>query len=127
MDICRRQFGACVLSAIAGKAVAASSRPKLTVLAIVEQLRADALDAAWPLLSAGGFRRLAEKSAWFTGCRHLSSTFSASGLTNLATGTWPAQHGIVADSWWDYAAHAPVRASDEALLATTLAAQANDS
>jgi len=90
----------------------------------VEQLRADSLDAVWPQLGPGGFRRLAEKGAWFTGCHHLSSTFSSCGLANLATGTWPAQHGIVADSWWDYAAHAPVRASDEALLATTLAAQA---
>lgn len=124
MEICRRQFGASVLGALAGKAWAAPSRPKLTVLAIAEQLRADALDAAWPQLGAGGFRRLAGKGAWFTGCRHLSSTFSACGIANLATGAWPAQHGIVADSWWDYEAHRPVRASDEELLATTLAAQA---
>jgi hypothetical protein len=126
MDISRRQFGACVLGALAGKASAAASKPKLTVLVIAEQLRADALDAAWPQLGAGGFRRLAEKGARFTGCRHLSSTFSSCGIANLATGSWPAQHGIVADMWWDYAAHAPVRASDELLLATTLAAQAAD-
>lgn len=126
MDICRRQFGACVLGALAGTAWAATSRPKLTVLVIAEQLRADSLDACWQLLGTGGFHRLAEKGAWFTGCRHLSSTFSSCGLANLATGAWPAQHGIVADSWWDYAAHAPVRASEEALLATTLAAQAGD-
>ena len=126
MEIGRRQFGACVLGALAGQAWSAPGKPKLTVLAIVEQLRADALDAAWPQLGSGGFRRLADKGAWFTGCRHLSSTFSSCGLANLATGAWPAQHGIVADSWWDYAAHAPVRASNEALLATTLAAQAGD-
>jgi len=94
------------------------------VLVIAEELRADALDAAWPQFGAGGFKLLADKGAWFTGCRHSSSTFSACGIANLATGAWPAQHGIVADSWWDYAAHAPARATDEALLATTLAAQA---
>jgi hypothetical protein len=94
------------------------------VLVIAEELRADALDAAWPDFGPGGFRRLAEKGAWFTGCRHLSSTFSACGIANLATGAWPAQHGIVADSWWDYAAHARVRATDEALLATTLGTEA---
>lgn len=126
MDIGRRQFGAGVLGAFAGSAWSAPSRPKLTVLVIAEQLRADALEAAWPQLGPGGFRRLAEKGAWFTGCRHLSSTFSSCGLANLATGTWPAQHGIVADSWWDYSANAAVHASDEALLATTLAAQAAD-
>src|ERR1035441_4401932 len=124
MEICRRQFGACVLGAFAGSAWAAPSRPKLTVLVVAEQLRADALDAAWPQLGTGGFRRLADKGAWFTGWHHLSSTFSACGIANLATGAWPAQHGIVADSWWDYAAHAAVPASDETLLATTLAAQA---
>ena len=124
MKISRRQFGACALGAYAARAWPAPARPKLTVLVIAEQLRADTLEAAWPQLGPGGFRRLAEKGSWFTGCRHLSSTFSACGLANLATGAWPAQHGIVADSWWDYAAHAAVRASDEALLATTLAAQA---
>ena len=115
-----------MLGALAGRVWASPGKPKLTVLVVAEQLRADALDAAWPQLGAGGFRRLAEKGAWFTGCRQVSSTFSACGIANLATGAWPAQHGIVADSWWDYAAHGPVRASDEALLATTLAAQAAD-
>jgi arylsulfatase A-like enzyme len=124
MDINRRQLGACLLGALASKALPAANRPKLTVLVIVEQLRADALDANWTDFGAGGFRRLAEKGAWFTSCQQLSSTFSSCGLANLATGAWPAQHGIVADEWWDYAAHAPVQASDEALLATTFAAQA---
>ena len=124
MNISRRQFGASVLGACAARAWAASPKPKLTVLAIVEQLRADALEAMWPQLGSGGFRRLAERGAWFTACRQLSSTFSSSGIVNLATGAWPAQHGIVADRWWDYAAHAAVPASYETLLATTLAAQA---
>jgi hypothetical protein len=126
MDLCRRQFGACVLGSLAGRAWAAPSRPKLTVLVLAEQLRPDALDSAWPQFGAGGFRRLAEKGAWFADCRHLSSTFSACGIANLATGAWPAQHGIVADSWYDHAVHGPVRASDESLLATTLGAQAAD-
>jgi len=126
MDINRRQLSACILGALAAKAWPAVNRPKLTVLVIVEQLRADALEAAWADFGSGGFRRLAEKAAWFTSCQQLSSTFTSSGLANLATGTWPAQHGIVADEWWDYAAHAPVRASDEALLASTFPAEAAD-
>ena len=124
MRINRRQLGACVLGAAAAKAWPAVIRPKLTVLVVVEQLRADALDALWTDFGSGGFRRLAEKGAWFTGCQQLSATFSSCALANLATGAWPAQHGIVADEWWDYAAHAPAPASDEALLATTFAAQA---
>jgi hypothetical protein len=124
MDICRREFGACLLGALSARAWAAPARPKLTVLVLAEQLRADALAAAWPQFTAGGFRRLAGKGAWFPDCRHLSSTFSSCGIANLATGAWPAQHGIVADSWYDRAARGPVTASDEAFLATTLAAQA---
>lgn len=124
MDICRREFGACVMGALAGRLWGAPVRPKLTVLLIAETLRSDAIDAAWPQFGAGGFRRLAEKGAWFPDCRHLSSTFSSCGIANLATGAWPSQHGIVADAWYDRSTHGPVRASDEALLATTLAAQA---
>jgi len=126
MDICRRTFGAGLLGALAGPAWPAPSRPKLTVLVIVEQLRPDALDSAWSQFGTGGFQRLAERGACFTDCRHLSSTFSACGIANLATGAWPAQHGIVADSWFDRAPRRAVSASDESLLATTLAAQAAD-
>ena len=124
MGICRRQFGLGLVGALAARGWAAPSRPKLTVLVLAEQLRPDALEAAWPQFTAGGFRRLAEKGAWFADCHHLASTFSATGIATLATGAWPAQHGIVADSWYDRAARSAVSASDEALLATTLAAQA---
>jgi Type I phosphodiesterase / nucleotide pyrophosphatase len=124
MDIYRRQFGACLLGALGSRAWGAAPRPKLTVLVVAEQLRSEALDLAWPHLGPGGFKRLAEKGSWFTDCRHLSSTFSACGIANLATGSWPAQHGIVADFWYERTARGRVRASDESLLATTLAAQA---
>jgi Type I phosphodiesterase / nucleotide pyrophosphatase len=82
------------------------------------------VDPATPQLCAGGFRKFFEKGAWFPDCRHLSSTFSSCGYANLATGTWPSQHGIVADHWFDRAAARAVAASDEDLLATTLCAQA---
>src|SRR6185436_15014257 len=45
-------------------------------------------------------------------------------IATLATGAWPSQHGIVADTWFDRASKTPVRASGEMMLATTLAAQA---
>ena len=61
--------------------------------------------------------------AWFPDCRHAASTFNATGIATLATGAWPAQHGIVADTWYDRAAGRAVPASDEELMATTLAAQ----
>jgi hypothetical protein len=66
---------------------------------------------------------LIERGAYFPNCFHLSSTFSATGIATLATGAWPAQHGIVADQWYDRAVAGPISPTDEELLATTLAAQ----
>jgi Type I phosphodiesterase / nucleotide pyrophosphatase len=86
-------------------------------------MRPDYLEAVAPQLGAGGFRRILDKGAFYPDCRHLASTFSYSSISTLATGAWPAQHGIVADSWYDRAAGQRVRASEEALLATTLLQQ----
>jgi len=103
--------------------MALPARPKLLVLVIVEQFRPDYLDFAASSLASGGFRRLLDKGAFFPDCRHLASTFPASSIATLATGAWPAQHGIAADSWYDRSIRKAVPASDEALLATSLASQ----
>lgn len=123
MDICRRKFGACILAGLASRAIALPPRPKLLVLLVLEHLRPDYLDAVWSQVGPGGLRRVVEGGAFFPDCRHLASSFSSSSLATLATGAWPAQHGIVADTWYDRVSRRPVRASDEALLATTLTAQ----
>ncbi len=93
------------------------------MLVVLEQFRPDYLDSVWSQLGPGGFRRLIETGAYFPDCRHLAASYTSSSLATLATGTWPAQHGIVADSWFDRVAGKPVRASEEDLRATTLAAQ----
>ena len=123
MPICRREFGAVLAAGAAFGLRGSTPRPKLLVLVVLEQIRPDYLDAVAPQLAPGGLRRLLEKGAFYPDCRHLASTFNTSSLCTLATGAWPAQHGIVADSWYDRAAQQPVKASDEALLATTLLAQ----
>ena len=64
-----------------------------------------------------------EHGAYFPDCRHAASTFSATTVATLSTGAWPSQHGIVADSWYDRASRKVVFAGEEALTATTLAAQ----
>jgi arylsulfatase A-like enzyme len=108
---------------MAGKLLALPPRPKLFVLVLIDQFRPDYLDSTGFPLSAGGFRKLTEKGAYFPDCRHLASTFPCSSIATLATGAWPAQHGIVADGWYDRSVRDRVPASDEALLATTLVAQ----
>jgi hypothetical protein len=123
MDICRRKFGACVLGSLAARALAAPSRPKLLVLVVLEQLRPDYLDLARPLLGSGGLRRILERGAYFPDCRHAASTFPATSLATVATGAWPSQHGIVADSWFDEVSGKLAPANEESLIATTLGAQ----
>jgi hypothetical protein len=123
MGICRREFGACLLAATVRPTVAAVSRPKLLILVLLEQFRAEALAAIQPQWSSGGFRKFFEKGAIFPNTLHLASTFSSTGIATLATGAWPAQHGIVADLWYDRSSRLGVPPSDEHLLATTFAAQ----
>jgi hypothetical protein len=123
MDICRRKFGAFILAGLLRPALALPPRPKLLILVLLDQFRPDYLDAAWGQLVPGGLRRIIENGAYCPDCRHLASTYTSSGLATLATGAWPAQHGIVADTWYDLAAGKPVRASEEDLRATTLTAQ----
>ncbi|HLK70296.1 MAG TPA: alkaline phosphatase family protein [Bryobacteraceae bacterium] len=108
---------------MAGRVLALPPRPKLFVLLLLDQFRPDYLDTTGFPLAPGGFRRLMKDGAFFPDCRHLASTFPASSIATLATGAWPSQHGIVADRWYDRSIRNTVPASDEALLATTLAAQ----
>jgi hypothetical protein len=86
-------------------------------------MRQDYWDSAAGQFGPGGLRRILLKGAHFPDCRHLASSFSATTIATLATGAWPAEHGIVADSWYDREARNAVPASQEALRATTLTAQ----
>jgi len=123
MDICRRRFGAYILAGLPARAMALPPRPKLLVLLVIEQFRPDYLDAVWGQIGRGGLRRLIENGVYFPDCRHLAFSYTSTTLATLATGAWPSQHGIVADTWYDRAAGKPIRASAEDLRATTLAAQ----
>src|SRR5215469_6102252 len=122
--ITRREFGAACLAGMATPGFAFPQSPKLLVLVLLEQFRAELLSGISSPLAPGGFRRLMDRGAWFPSCRHTASTFPATTVATLATGAWPAQHGIVADSWYDRAAKRVIPANEEALAATTLAAQA---
>src|ERR1039457_2078601 len=124
MGICRRHFNLSLLGGASARfAAGLVPRSKLLVLVVLEQIRQDYWDAAASQFGPGGLRRILLKGAHFPDCRHLASSFSASTIATVATGAWPGQHGIVADSWYDRAARSAVPASQEALLATTLAAQ----
>jgi predicted AlkP superfamily pyrophosphatase or phosphodiesterase len=83
---------------VARKGVA---RPKLVVLLVVDQMRGDYVDKflhQW----TGGLRRLVDEGAWFRDAAYpYATTETCVGHATISTGALPADHGMVANAWWD--------------------------
>jgi predicted AlkP superfamily pyrophosphatase or phosphodiesterase len=80
--------------------------PRLAVLIVFDQLRADYLTRWDDLFEEGGFHRLEREGAWFQNCHfRYASTLTAPGHASLATGCSPRTHGIVGNTWYDRATH----------------------
>ena len=92
-------FGAGALQAV--------EAPRLVVLLVVDQLRADYLERFRDQYE-GGFKWLLDHGAQFPSAafRH-SSTVTAAGHATVSTGLHPSSHGIVGNSWRE-AARGPV-------------------
>lgn len=79
----------------------APARPKLVVVLVVDQLRADYVDkfqAEW----SGGLKRLVQEGAWFRDAAYpYAATETCVGHATISTGAFPATHGMVANAWWD--------------------------
>src|SRR5690349_9973935 len=77
-------------------------RPRLVVLVVFDQMRADYLTRWQSLFGEGGFRRLQEQGAWFQNCHYpYAHTVTGAGHASLLTGCTPAVHGIVGNDWYD--------------------------
>jgi predicted AlkP superfamily pyrophosphatase or phosphodiesterase len=76
-------------------------RPKLVVMIVVDQMRADYVDkfrGQWK----GGLRRLVEEGAWFREAAYpYAATETCVGHSTISTGAFPLNHGMVANTWWD--------------------------
>ncbi len=78
------------------------AHPKLVVVVVVDQLRADALDRYRSDFKGRGFRLFLDKGAYFEDCYYdYANTKTAPGHATLATGAYTDGHGISANSWWD--------------------------
>jgi hypothetical protein len=77
--------------------------PRLVVIVVVDQLRADQLQRVRPLLAEeGGLRRLVEEGVSYSQAHHGHAvTYTAPGHVALVTGEHPARSGIVANEWFD--------------------------
>ncbi|MGB7728669.1 MAG: alkaline phosphatase family protein [Candidatus Acidiferrum sp.] len=85
----------------AAKTPAHAARPKLIVVIVVDQMRADYVDkfrGQW----TGGLKRLLDEGAWFRSAAYpYASTQTCVGHSTISTGAFPMNHGMVANSWWD--------------------------
>lgn len=86
-------------SRIANKPSAA--RPKLVIMLVVDQFRADYVDKfrhQW----SGGLKRLIDRGAWFRAAAYpYANTFTCVGHATISTGAFPSTHGIMGNAWHD--------------------------
>lgn len=79
----------------------ASSPPKLAVLLVVDQMRADYVDRFrrdW----TGGLHRFITRGAWFPRAAYpYLTTVTCPGHATVATGAYPHTHGVFQNAWWD--------------------------
>jgi predicted AlkP superfamily pyrophosphatase or phosphodiesterase len=76
-------------------------KPKLVVLLVVDQMRADYVDK-FRFQWTGGLKRLVEEGAWFRDAAYpYAATETCVGHATISTGAFPSTHGMVANAWWD--------------------------
>src|SRR5439155_3260261 len=79
-----------------------NAHPKLIVIFVIDQFRADYLERFRDQFGQGGFRLLLDRGANFTNCNYeYADTRTAPGHATLATGAYPNGHGILDNQWWD--------------------------
>jgi predicted AlkP superfamily pyrophosphatase or phosphodiesterase len=78
-----------------------SSKPKLVVILVVDQMRGDYVDKfqhQW----TGGLKRLVNEGAWFHEAAYpYGATETCVGHSTISTGAFPSSHGMIANEWWD--------------------------
>jgi len=83
--------------------------PKLVVGIVVDQMRYDYLTRFWDDFGDGGFKRMVNQGF---NCKnnHFSyaPTYTGPGHASVYSGTTPAMHGIISNSWYDKNTKKPV-------------------
>ena len=101
------------------KGGAISSRPKLVVGIVVDQMRYDYLYKYQHRFSENGFKRLMREGI---NCQdnhyNYAPTVTAAGHTSVYTGTVPSVHGIVGNDWTDVATGQKVYCTEDSTVTT---------
>ena len=80
---------------------APAAPPKLAVIIVVDQMRADFVDrfnAEW----TAGLKRMVTEGAWFQQAAYpYLTTVTCAGHATISTGSFPRTHGVFQNAWWD--------------------------
>ena len=107
--VCAALGFACLMLA----APAAQQRPRLLVIIVVDQLRADYLNT-FATHWRGGFRTVLADGAVFRRAAYpFLHTDTCAGHFTISTGTLPHTHGMIADNWWDGEAKSTIECTDD--------------
>ncbi len=83
------------------KPAGSPAKPRLVVLLVVDQMRADYIEkfrAQW----TGGMKRLVAEGAWFRDAAYpYAATETCVGHATISTGSFPSVHGMISNEWWD--------------------------
>jgi hypothetical protein len=80
------------------------AHPKLVVILVIDQFRADYLDRYRADFKGRGFRLFLDHGAYFEDCYYdYANTETAPGHATLGTGAYSDGHGISSNFWWDLA------------------------
>ena len=97
----------------ASKPLVRPARPKLVVMIVVDQMRADYVDkfrGQW----TSGLERLVEQGAWFRAAAYpYAATSTCVGHATISTGAFPSSHGMISNAWWDRDAQKMVTCTSE--------------
>ena len=93
-----------LLNVPAARATAYDDHPKLVIILVLDQFRADYLERYRADFKARGFNLFLSHGAWFPDCYFdYANTETAPGHSTIGTGAYTDGHGIGGNQWWDLA------------------------
>jgi len=91
----------------------AAQPPRLVVIVVVDQMRADYIARFDADLSTGGFHRLEREGVYFSSAAYdYGATKTGPGHALIGSGTYPSENGIVGNDWYDRASSRTVTCAD---------------
>jgi len=92
---------------------AAPAPPKLAVIIVVDQMRADYVDrfnGEW----TAGLKRMVAQGAWFHQAAYpYLTTVTCAGHATISSGSYPSTHGVFQNAWWDRDLRRQVSCTDD--------------